>query len=217
MMVVITISRQYGSEGDRIAEKVAQALGYSLVDKTLLGSLLGQYGLVEFDKEYDVLPGFRDKFSAQKSQRRDQMVAMLNRIVRAIAQRGSVVIVGRSGFAVLQGFADVLNVRIQSPLAVRIDRVMAQQAVTAEQAETMVRESDKARTSFVESFYRAHWDAASAFDLVIDTGKVSPDLAATWLIDAANALSEKEMSDRPTCSSIQVDPILAKAVADALD
>jgi cytidylate kinase len=88
--------------------------------------------------------------------------------------------------------------------------------VTAEQAEANVKESDKARTAFVESFYKARWDDASAFDLVIDTGKVPPDLAATWLVEAAKALSERTVDDRPTCSSIQVDPILARAVADAL-
>jgi len=74
--------QEFGSEGDTVAENVAQYLGYHLVDKAIVGALLSQYGLVEFDKEYDVLPGFRDKFSAQKSQRRDQMVAMLNQIVR---------------------------------------------------------------------------------------------------------------------------------------
>lgn len=215
-MSVITISREFGSEGDTVAENVAQYLGYHLVDKAIVGALLSQYGLVEFDKEYDVLPGFRDKFSAQKSQRRDQMVAMLNQIVRAVAQRGNVVILGRSGFAILQGFADVLNVRIQSPFAVRVNRVMVQQALTAGQAEALVRDNDKTRTAFVESFYKARWDAASAFDLVVDTSKVSPDLATAWLVAAAKALDGRPAGDRPTCSLLQVDPILAKAVADAL-
>ena len=32
-MTVITISREYGSGGDQLAEKVAQALGYHLVTR----------------------------------------------------------------------------------------------------------------------------------------------------------------------------------------
>lgn len=211
-MAVITISRQLGSEGDSIAEKVAQSLGYDLVDKSVIGSLLSQYGFVEFDKEDDAGLGFRERFSQQ----RDQMVAMLNQIVRAVAQRGNAVIVGRSGFAILGGFADALNVRIQAPLAVRVERVMAQQAISAEQAETIVKESDKSRQALVESFYRAKWDTASLFDLVIDTGKVPPDLAVAWLVQAAQALDAQAADGRPTCGSIQVDAILAKAVAEAL-
>ena len=51
-MSVITISREFGSEGDRIAQKVAQTLDYHFVDQKFIGTILGQYGYVEFDKEY---------------------------------------------------------------------------------------------------------------------------------------------------------------------
>ena len=44
-MTVITISREYGSGGDQLAEKVAQALGYHLVDKAFVSAVLYQYGL----------------------------------------------------------------------------------------------------------------------------------------------------------------------------
>ena len=215
-MSVITISREFGSEGDTIAEKVAQTLGYHLVDKALIGSVLSQYGMVEFDKEYDELPGFWERFDAQREERRALMADMLNQVIRAVAHHGNVVIVGRSGFAILQDFADVLNVRIQSPLAIRINRVMAQQGVTTEQAEALVKEGDKVRSAFVESFYKVQWDTASAFDLMLDTSKVSPEMATTWVVQAATALNERPANGRQTCASIQVDSILAGAVSDAL-
>ena len=34
--------------------------------------------------------------------------------------------------------------------------------------------------SFVEEFYGVPWDAIEAFDLVINTGKIPPDLAMNW-------------------------------------
>lgn len=211
-MGVLTISREWGSEGDTIAQAVAQALGYHLVDKAVVEPLLNQYGLVEFGKVYEAQPTFRGRLSSEG----EQMVTMLNQIVRAVAHHGNAVIVGRSGFAILQGFADVLNVRIQSPLAVRVNRIAAQQQISPEQAEALVKENDKTRQAFVESFYKAKWDAASAFDLVIDTSKVSPDLAAVWLVAAVRALEQGAADGRPTCQSIEVDPVLAGAVADAL-
>ena len=39
------------------------------------------------------------------------MVSVLNQVVQAVACHGDVVIRGRSGFAILGGFADVLHVR----------------------------------------------------------------------------------------------------------
>jgi cytidylate kinase len=215
-MAVITISREFGSDGDWIAERVAQSLGYRLVGKELIGALLREYGLVEFDKEYERLPSFWERFNAQREQRREQIVLMLNQIVPALAQHGNVVIVGRSGFALLQGYSDVLNVRVQAPLAIRIEHMMADQGLTAEQAEATIVEADKGRAAFIESFYGVRWNDATAFDLVINAAKVAPQSAASWIAQAVQALPELADGHGRTCASIEVDPILAKAVSVAL-
>ena len=214
-MSVITISMKAGSEGSHIAEKVAQTLGYHFADKTTIGKVLSQYGLVEFDKEYDSAPGFWARFDAQREERRKLMVDMLNRVILALAHHGDMVILGRGGFAVLGGFADVLNVRIQAPLPIRIKRVMEQQNITEpERAEAFVTENDRVRITFVESWYGVRWDTASPFDLVIDTGKIPPELATTWLVEANRVAKERKGGDERTTGTIQVDPILASAVSD---
>jgi cytidylate kinase len=214
-MSVITISMKVGSEGSHIAEKVAQTLGYHFADKRTIGKVLSQYGLVEFDEEYDSAPGFWARFNAQREERRKLMVDMLNRVILALAHHGDMVILGRGGFAVLGGFADVLKVRIQAPLPIRIKRVMEQQNITEpERAEAFVTENDRVRIAFVESWYGVRWDTASPFDLVIDTGKVPPELATTWLVEANRVAKERKGGDERTTGTIQVDPILASAVSD---
>jgi len=215
-MSVITISRELGSEGDAIARQVAQNLGYRFVDNAFIGNVLSQYGLVEFDKEYDYLPTFWEKFNAQKEERRDLMVDMLNRVIRTVAQNGKMIILGRSGFAILSGFADVLNVRIQAPLPVRIKRVMLRNNITAFQAEDTIREGDQVRAAFIKSFYGLQWDTARAFDLIINTGKISPDLAVNWIISFADQYQEKSVPSSPSIADGQVDPILASAISSEL-
>jgi cytidylate kinase len=211
-MSVITISMKVGSEGSHIAEKVAQTLGYHFADKTTIGKVLNQYGLVEFDKEYDSAPGFWAHFDAQREERRKSMVDMLN---RSFWLWRIMVILGRGGFAVLGGFADVVNVRIQAPLPIRIKRVMEQQNITdPERAEAFVTENDRVRIAFVESWYGVRWDTASPFDLVIDTGKIPLELATTWLVEANRVAKERKGGDERTTGTIQVDPILASAVSD---
>ena len=71
-----------------------------------------------------MLPGFWEKFDAYREKRREDVVHMLNRVVRAVAQHGNVVILGRSGFEVLTGYVDIVHVRLQAPQHVRINRVM---------------------------------------------------------------------------------------------
>jgi cytidylate kinase len=215
-MSVITISREYGSEGDTIAWQVAQTLNYHFVDQKTIGVVLGQYGYVEFDKESATLPTFWERFDAQRMKQRDEMVKMLNQVIQAIAYHGNVVLLGRSGFEVLGGFADVLHVRVQAPFAVRVGRVMAEQKIPMEQAESVVKNYDKVRVAFVEEFYRVPWNAIHAFDLVINTGKISPDLARSWVVHVAEASVTSLETDKPTTASIVVDRILADTVSDVL-
>jgi len=107
-------------------------------------------------------------------------------------------------------------VRLQAPFSVRVGRIMAQQKIPFEQAESMVKNNDKVRMAFVEEFYRVPWDAIHAFDLVINTGKVSPDLATSWVIDITKASMTSIEIDKPTTASIVVDRILAETVSDVL-
>ena len=216
-MSVITISREFGSGGSVIAQKVSKALDYHLVDKEFIGEVLSQYGLVEFDKEYDSLPSFWEKFDAQKEARRDMMVKMLNRVVRAVAHHGNVVILGRSGFVILDKYIDVLHVRVKAPFYFRVRQVMRQQNITAYQAEDMVEQGDRVRTAFIKSFYGVEKDLTRSFDLLINTAKITPDLASTWIITATQALSAQEIeSTVDTTASIEVESILATAVAEKL-
>ncbi len=212
-MSIITISREYGSDGRYIAEKVAQTLSYHFVDKKTMEDVLVQYGFVEFEKEYDAAHGFWTRFDARTT----EMVKMLNRIIQAVARHGNVVILGRGSFAILSGYADVLNVRIQAPLQIRRARVMTQHNIAEPaEAEAILKEADRVRTTFIESYYGVHWDVASAFDVVIDTGKVAPDLAVTWLADAAKAVQPRPAGEGRTTSALEVDPILASAVSAVL-
>ncbi len=215
-MSVITISREFGSEGDFIARKVAQTLGYHFVDPAFIDAILGQYGLVQFDREYETLPGFWERFEPERDKRRDVMANMLNRVEQAVAHHGNVVILGRSGFAILQNFADVFRVRLQAPLSVRAARIMAQRQITLEEAKAALTSSDRARGVFGEEYYRVPWEAMHAFDLVINTGKIPPDTAVAWLIEAAKVFTTNLNVDKPTTASIEVDPILAKAVSEEL-
>jgi hypothetical protein len=214
-MAVLTISRELGSEGVAIAKKVAQELGYHFADKDVIEMVLDQYGFVRFQKEYESGPGFWARFDGLRA----RMVEFSYRVIQSVARHGNGVIVGRGSFAVLQGFADVLNVRIQAPLPIRVSRVMEQQGIAEDdKARSVVEESDKLRAAFVESWYGVELDKASPFDVVIDTGKVSPDMAAAWLVEALNALKERPAgATQRTTGTIQADYLLDSVISQTLE
>jgi cytidylate kinase len=211
-MTAITISREIGSNGDLIAEQTAKKLGYQLVDKNTIEKVFIQYGLVDFKKVYD-----ETGFWADFDQHRLEMVSFLNRVVETMAYHGNVVLLGRAGFAMLKGKADVLNVRIQAPFSLRVQRVREGQVFSSlAKAEESVRDNDRAREDFVNSMYTEHWDSASAFDLVIDTGKISIDNAVDWLEAATRELSQVQFDEALTTRAIKIDTILLDTVVQVL-
>lgn len=214
-MTVITISREFGSGGDALAERVSKALGYHLVDKAFISEVLRQYGFVEFDEEYEKQPGFWAGFDADKAERRELMVHMLNQVVRTVAHHGNVVILGRSGYAILEGLADVLHVRLQASVRDRVARVASEQGLPLDAAAELIEQKDKIRTSFIESFYRVPWEATHAFDLAINTALIPVETATAWVIEAAR-LRGGDPGDKPTTRMIEIDPVLQSAVTEKL-
>lgn len=214
-MTVITISREFGCGGDLLAEQVARSLGYHLVDKAFVSAVLCQYGVAEFDIEYEKQPGFWEDFDSAKAERRDTMVRMLNQVVRAVARHGNVVILGRSGYAILSGLADVLHVRLLAPLEERIERVRSEKFLSLAEATALVGEKDRIRKSFIESFYQVPWESSHAFDLAINTAHVPVEMATEWVIQAAR-LPAKGADARMTARELAVDSVMRQAVTEKL-
>lgn len=212
-MTVITISRELGSEGAAVAAQVANQLGYQFVAKHSLEKILQQYGLVELDALYKSVPGFWARLDDANL----QLISMLNKVLLGIAHRGDTVILGRGGFAALRGYSDVLHVRVQAPFDLRVKRIRERENLTEiEAAEKLVAQNDKARHTFIKAFYDVEDDTVNLFNLVLDTGIVSTDMAVNWIVEAAQAMSYGLFSEELTTSEIEVDPILAHAIDQVL-
>lgn len=211
-MSVITFSREMGSEGRQIAVQTALTLGYHFVDKEKIEQIFLAYGFVDFKEEYNTPVGFWGRFDTHRT----EMVAFLNRVIVAVVAHGNVVLLGRGGFAMLKGDAGILNVRVQAPFDLRVQRVMAQQQIAeVGRAQEIVKESDRLRRDFVESLSKMRWDAASAFDVVVDTGKVPPDRAISWLVELGAAMDQVRIGRPPV--DYGVDSVLAHVVNDVLE
>jgi hypothetical protein len=55
-----------------------------------------------------------------------------------------------------------------------------------------------------------------AFDLVINTARVSSTLATTWVVEAVKAFKAAPVKGQPRTSSIPVDTVLGEAVSEQL-
>lgn len=149
-MTVITISRQYASGGDEIAQRVGELLHYQHFDKTMITLAALEAGLSEhevFDyseQDYKVRT-FLDRLlgrtavvaqgrfwqenamgirSVQEIPLNEEMAVMLvQKAIKSAYQAGNMIIVGRGGQMVLRDMPAVLHVRVVAPMEDCIQRV----------------------------------------------------------------------------------------------
>jgi cytidylate kinase len=214
-MAAITISRQLGSHGGRIARALSRELGWEFTDKATINRVVRQYGLVRLDEIYsDTPPRLREYFDANSQ----VTIEMMNQTIAAIAARGNVVILGRGGFAVMQGFADVLNVFVGAPAEKRIERLARRDDIDEAEAEVKVKDDEKTRRRFTRMYYGADWADPENFDLVVDTGSVSDTAAVAQIRAAVAALPAADVdADAKLTTNLVVDPVLAKTVAEVME
>ena len=149
-MTVITISRQYGSGGDEIAESVCQMMNYRRFDQQMIVKAAVESGLsdqeiIDFSEDNYKVKNFFDRlFKRSESPDKarfwkenanglrtveeinlteEHLLMLVQKAVLSAYQSGNTVIVGRGGQMILRDFADVLHLRIEAPLEDRIHNV----------------------------------------------------------------------------------------------
>jgi cytidylate kinase len=206
-MAVITISRQYGSEGDEIAANVCQLLGYRAFDKKLMEQVAAEVGLtagevVDFTEDQHRVRGFLDRllgspplimtqshtWSEVKVIDEAESIPLVQTIIRAAYRQHNIVIVGRGGQAVLRSEPGVLHVRIEAPLETRIQRVQLREGLTYELAHDVVAQRDRAAADYLKRFYGVDWSDSLLYHLIINTGRWGIESASRLIANAASLL-----------------------------
>ena len=210
-MAVITISRQFESGGDEVARLVAQKLGYQIFDKRTMAQVGQQMGLAAgaaesaanfqpaakgllerwFGNYQDPLDSSTWTFGAQNDALQDLTLAQLMDIVNAGYKKGNLVIVGRGGMAALQNKQDVLHVRIQAPVALRVQRLAEQEKCTLEEARGRIRARDLSDVDWIKRYFGLDSHDPALFDLIVNTSKISPADAAELVVEALAKLPKK--------------------------
>ena len=206
-MTVITISRELGSEGDRIADVLCESLGYCRVDRAMVMQIADEAGIdVEAVEELERSVTRRARLVSDEmtSLYRKQASAFekpgaiddrtYKQVVRETfeeyARGGEALIVGRGGQMVLRDWPDALHVRIFAPEDVRVGRIMEREQVSPREARALVKRSDERKRQYIRRMYdNANWQSLKYYHLAIDTSRIPPETAADLIATAAKELT----------------------------
>lgn len=203
---VITISREVGSGGRTIGRKLAAKLGVRFSDKELVDALQKKLNLTEssieelkgkkkrwlddfiqmvapvpmsgmlvdgdsdYISEYNLSLTVNDVFEAEKE------------ILNGIADQGSCVIAGRSGFFVLKGRPNKVDILITASRDKRIARIMEKQNLSHQKAEEVIDSVDKARDNYVKRYTgQSRYDARN-YHIVLNMDYITEDQAVAMIL-----------------------------------
>lgn len=197
--LVFAISREYGSGGREIGERLAEELGIAYYDKLLLKRIAEESGLdgdvvADFD-EKPLRPLLLNPNSFFCGTDLEHPVASrIYRtevdILRSIAEEGSCVIVGRCADYVLSGHPDLVSLFVSAPMEARVARVMRRNGLSESDARTRIARVDKNRASYYRYFTDENWGQASNYDLCLNSGNLDAAGAVSVIrsfVDAQNA------------------------------
>lgn len=213
---VVTISRQLGSGGSQIGQMVATRLGFHYADREILErachALFEDSGRRMQMRPEDVAwreerlssswdrlalifpcgPFEAPYFAPPLSPILDEaLYAQESRIIKALAEHGRCVIVGRGGAHLLRDRPDALHVLLHAPIGFRIGRTMEHYgAKSADEAKSMIEESDRSREKFFRWIDGHEWLNATNYHLSFDTSAAPFEAIADAIASLAGGSSE---------------------------
>lgn len=180
MKRAITISRQYGSGGRELGEKLAEKLGIPFYDKELI-AMIAKEGNIEpsiLEANDEVEPDL-DNYSTRQIEPEYQ-IAMTQRIytaqasvIKSLAEKGSCVIVGRCADAILP---DAVNIFVFADLESRISRIMSlHPELSRDEAVESITTVDRRRKAYHEYYSPIEWGVMDAYDICLNSGLTGVD------------------------------------------
>ena len=201
-MPIITVSRELGSFGTQIAEEVAARFNTVCVDKQVLAEMARQADvsvevIVEAEEQLLSRPmvvseEMRALFSGQHKRTgglltEGNYVEQMGGAIRALAEQGNVVFLGRGSQLILAQHPGCLHVHLYAPPEVRAARIQARRKLTDPAVGArIVRQFDEQRREWFKRFFKgANWKDARHYHLMIDTARIPAELAVDLIAAAA--------------------------------
>jgi hypothetical protein len=201
-MTVVTLSSAYAAGGSQLGPKLAERLGVPFLDRAITSEVAERLavGLQEAEAHQDQVGGLLSRMALRLAPlggafgadpvgalEEDAYRQATEQTVRAHAQAGDAVILGRSGALILRDDPHALHVRLDGPRERRIEQAMRLFGMDRETAERQQRETDRAREAYARHFYGADVRDPSLYHLIVDSTVFGLDATLELLVLAARS------------------------------
>jgi cytidylate kinase len=174
-MKIITISREFGAGGGEVARRLADTLGWELLDRNLLhqAATLEHVPDTDLERMDEQAVSIADHFRLHPSY--EHYFHGLKEAVQQAAVRGNIILVGRGTRQLLADTPDAFHLRLVAPKDWRARRMAQMEHWSFDQALARCTEVDRMRERFTRYFFGATATHPAQYDLVVNTGRVALD------------------------------------------
>jgi CMP/dCMP kinase len=183
---LLTVSREFGSGGGRIAKTVADWLGWKLLDSALIEAIAreGQVDTKVVSHFDEHVESWLSRMNRQAMRGAalaagvvadekscfdpDVMTELTRQIVEQAYTDGSCVIVGRGAQCVLQRKPDVYHVYVYAPFRERVCRLRTRLEPGAN-IEQRIHDVDAGRAQYLQQRFGVTWNNPHLYDLMISS------------------------------------------------
>ena len=203
-MAVITISRQYFSEGHEICKKIAEKTGFKLYDRAAVFQKMIELGCnKEKIKCFDeIKPGLLPSLSKYN----DEYLYYLKTAVLSVAREDNCVIEGRGAYIILKDIPNHVSARIFELREKRVENEMKERNVSEKRAKRIVKKADMHQFGFIKHFLHTNVFYPVEQNLIINSGLSDVDSIADSIIAFAKTYvtEEKEKEGKKKLEKLMI-------------
>ena len=204
--IIITIARQFGSGGREIGEKIAEALGFPLIDKELIKDAASKGELNEeiirsADESaansllYTLAMGSNVLGTTihfgYKMPINDKLFILQSEAIKEYAAKGSCVIIGRCADYVLREEPNLFRIFIYGDIDHRRERVAERHPeIKSSQIVDVINKTDKRRASYYNFYTGNKWGKYDNYDMAINSSTLGIEGTANIIAASAKKLME---------------------------
>src|SRR6184192_2357100 len=201
---VIASTGQYASGGAAVAQQVAAALAWTVIDNEFVDEVARRAGLAPATvaEHEERAPGLLERLARtlavaspemfittdavpQAEQDETTIVKLTERIIAEAAAHGRVVLVGRGAQGLLAQRPDALHVYVVASKPWRIRLAVERLGVDPADAEKVVDDTDRGRDQYVRTYYGRHRQDVVNYDLVVNTERLGIEGAVALVVAEA--------------------------------
>ena len=161
--LIISISREHGTNGKEIRKIVAQKLNIPFYDKEEIKEFAIKNNLINDNcSDEEIYDNFLSLDVSKEA------IINQTKVIKKIANISNAVIIGRSADYILRENKNLIKIFIYASMDYKIENVMKNYGDNEKQAKNHILDSDKSRSNYYSAIANRNWGDKNNYDLCID-------------------------------------------------